>query len=269
MLHSTAPTSFSPPTQIPRTPALTTTAETVTPNYQPDDGNCPWIHGRVVNGYWDIREHRLQYLAWLGKRYGFQTPADWYAARKSHFQKNGGGGLLRNVYQSSVLKAMTDYLPNYDWKAWMFGGAPNGFWKSAENRHHYMEWLAVQLKINKIEDWYGVTGADFFAHHGGGLLNNEFNGSVQAVLLDYKPKFQWRAWCFPSVPQGFWFDSENRRSYLRWLGDELGFETQDHWKRLIRQHFYDNYGSGLFVGYYNGSTEQALQELFPENALRV
>lgn len=260
MLHSTAQTTFCPSIEIPGFPTSTTIPDA-------SDYDCPWKHGRVPNGYWDIREHRIQYLTWLGSRYGFQTPTDWYAARKSHFQNNGGGGLLRNAYQSSVMKALVDYLPNYDWKAWLFGGAPNGFWKSPNNRQQFMNWLTVKLNIIRTEDWYGVTGADFFAHHGGGLLNNEFNGSVQAVLLDYKPNFKWRAWRFPSVPQGFWFAPENRRSYLRWLGEELGFRTQADWKQVTRQHFYENYGSGLFVGYYNGSTERAIQELFANPSL--
>jgi hypothetical protein len=270
MLHSTAPTHFSPSIDQHRRPHLKPQIVSTESTGSSNDHvavQTPWLNGRVPNGYWDIRENRVRYLTWLGGQYGFQSPTDWYAARKTHFQKNGGGGLLRNLCQSSVLKAMCDYLPNYEWKAWMFGGAPNGFWKSASNRQRYMDWLAVVLGIRTAEDWYSVTGADFFAHHGGGLLNNEFNGSVQALLLDYKPNYRWKAWRFPSVPQGFWFNPENRRAYLRWLGEQLGFRSQNDWKRLRREHFYDNHGSGVFVGYYNGSTDKAVQELFPTTSL--
>jgi len=224
--------------------------------------DMPWQQGRVPNGYWDVRENRLMYLTWLGSRYGFLCPTDWYDARKAHFQKNGGGGLLRNEYRSSVLRAMRDFRPDYDWKPWLFGGAPRGFWKLRQNRCRYLDWLATQLQVVAVEDWYNVTGADFFSHHGGGLLNNEYRGSVQALLSDYRPDYPWKAWCFTSVPQSFWATVQNRRAYLRWLGDRLGFHGRKDWQALRREHFYENHGSGVFVGYYGGSRDRAIEELF-------
>lgn len=256
MLHSTSVTQFAQANEQHRR------ADGPHLSFDEHVHSTPWLDGRVPNGYWDIRENRIGYLCWLGHQYGFHVPTDWYAARKLHFEKNCGGGLLRNYYRSSVLRAMLDFFPNYEWKAWLFGGAPTGFWKDETNRRRYMTWLEVQLSIRVADDWYGITGADFFAHHGGGLLNNEFNGSVQALLLDYKPNYDWKAWKFSSVPQGFWNKLENRRAYLRWLGLQLGFETSEDWKSLRREHFYQHNGSGLFVGNYNGSPERAIRELF-------
>jgi len=224
----------------------------------------PWLGSRVPNGYWDDRENRVAYITWLGEQCGFLKAEDWYSVRKHHFQRNHGGGLLRNEYGSSVLAAMMDYLPSYDWKPWLFGGAPNGFWKSRENRCWFMDWLGQELGFTTTEDWYSVTGADFFEHHGGGLLNNQFNGSVQALLIDYKPDFEWKAWRFTSVPQSYWRSAENRRNYLLWLGEQLGFRTARDWRKLRRDDFYKNEGSGLFVTHYHGSTQQALAELFSE-----
>ena len=225
---------------------------------------APWLNRRVPNGYWDTRENRLRYLRWLGNRCGFEDAEDWYALRKHHFQRNGGGGLLRNEYHSSVQNAMADFLPRYDWRPWLFGSAPNGYWKDRVHRATYLDWLGQQLGIQKTEDWYDVTGADFFNHHGGGLLNNEFNGCVQSVLCDYLPDYHWRAWLFHSVPNSFWQRTGNRRIYVLWLGERLGFRKPDDWSQLKREHFCRNGGAGLFVGYYNGSTQQAVAELFPE-----
>ena len=224
----------------------------------------PWLGSRVPNGYWDIRENRVRYLDWLGQRCGFAKPADWYNVRKRHFQDNCGGGLLHNSYGSSMLAAMMDYQPDYDWKPWLFGGTPNGFWNVRENRSQYMEWLGEKLGITSTEGWYRVIGADFIRNHGGGLLNNQFKGSVQALLRDYKPDFQWQAWRFNSVPQSFWCSLTNRRTYLLWLGEQLGFQTSRDWRKLNREHFYKYEGSGLFVMHYHGSTQRALAELFPE-----
>ena len=159
---------------------------------------------------------------------------------------------------------MADFLPGYDWKPWLFGGAPNGYWKDRAHRTTYLDWLGRQLGIQKTEDWYNVTGADFFNHHGGGLLNNEFKGCVQSILCDYLPDYHWRAWLFHSVPQSFWQRVGNRQNYVLWLGQRLGFCKPDDWSRLKREDFCRNGGAGLFVGYYNGSIQRAIAELFPE-----
>ena len=231
--------------------------------------DMPWFGNRVPNGYWDNRENRVRYLDWLGEQCGFVNPEDWYNVRKHHFQSHSGGGLLRNEYGSSVLAAMCDFRPDYDWKPWLFGGAPNGFWNLRSNRSRYMNWLGKQLGIEATEGWYEVTGADFFNHHGGGLLNNQFKGSVQALLRDFKPDFEWKAWRFTSVPQSFWQSVVNRKNYLLWLGEQLGFRTSSDWRKLHREHFYRFDGSGLFVTHYHGSTQQAIAELFPEEVAKA
>jgi hypothetical protein len=223
----------------------------------------PWLDKRVPNGFWDYRSNRLRYLKWLGCRCGFCKAEDWYALRRHHFQKNCGGGLLRNVYQCSVQNAMAKFLPEYDWKPWLFGGTPNGYWKDRGHRMNYLGWLGQQLGIQRTADWYNVTSADSFHHHGGGLLNNEFNGCVQSVLSDCLPGYRWRAWLFNSVPQSFWKHIGNRQEYVFWLGKRLGFRKLDDWSRLTREHFFRNGGAGLFVGYYKGSTQQAIAELRP------
>ncbi|MEO2014760.1 MAG: hypothetical protein ABGZ53_10355 [Fuerstiella sp.] len=225
---------------------------------------APWLKRRVPNGFWDTRENRLRYLNWLGNRCGFYEAADWYALRKHHFQRNFGSGLLRNAYRSSVQHAMVDFLPHFDWKPWLFGSAANGYWKDGAHRTLYLDWLGRQLRIQQTEDWYNVTSADFFNHHGGGLLNNEFKGCVQSLLCDYLPEYCWRAWLFNSVPQSFWRCVRNRQEYVLWLGQQLGFRKPDDWSQLKREHFFRHGGAGLFIAYYKGSTQQAIAELFSE-----
>jgi len=267
MLHSTASSRFSDTAEF-RRQSTSAAPSRVTANVGLPTHETPWLQGRVPNGYWDERENRVCYLRWLGHECGFLKPDDWYQARKHQFQKTGGGGLLRNEYRSSVMRAVQDYLPGYDWKPWLFGGAPNGFWKVRENRCQYLDWLAQQLGIQETQGWYSVTGADFFHHHGGGLLNNEYKGSVQALLLNYRPDFEWKAWCFASVPQSYWNKPDNRLAYLRWLGEKCGYHTEEDWRRVRRGDFYAHEGSGLFVGHYKGSIDRVLKELHAAGAIQ-
>lgn len=224
---------------------------------------APWLNRRVPNGFWNSRSNRVTFLVWLGNRCGFSAAADWYAVRKHHFQRNGGGGLLRNEYRSSVQNAVSDLLPDYDWKPWLFGGAPNGYWKNRAHRALYLDWLGQQLGIQKNADWYNVTAADFFHHHGGGLLNNEFKGCVQSVLEDYRSGYRWRPWLFNSVPQSFWKHIGHRQEYVFWLGKRLGYRKPRDWFQLTREHFCRNGGAGLLVGHYKGSIQRAILELRP------
>jgi hypothetical protein len=224
----------------------------------------PWISGRVRNGYWNVREHRVRYFDWLAGRCGFHEPVDWYELRRFHFSRTGGAGLLYNFYKCSVRTAVADYLPDYDWKPWLFRSAPNGFWKHKKNRHAFMQWLARELAIQQPADWYQVTAADFHAHHGGGLLNNEFKGSVQAVLAEFDPEFDWKPWLFCSVPRSFWQCVDNRRRYLRWLGRQIGFRKTDDWANLQRKHFVTHGGTGLLEKYYGGSAQRAVAEMCSE-----
>ncbi len=220
----------------------------------------PWLDGPVPGGYWDIRENRVNYFDWLAAQKGFVQPKDWYGIRKLHLSEMGGAGLLRNYYGGSFFKAMTDYMPDYDWKQWLFGRAPDGYWSIPENRRHYMHWLGQQLGFTNTEDWYRVTNNHFHQFNGGGLLNVYFNGSIQAVLADFAPDTKWQPWLFASVPQSFWAKPENRGSYFTWLGERLGFVQPCDWTRLTRQDFLKNRGSWLLSGVYHGSISSAAAE---------
>ncbi len=231
--------------------------------------DSPWRLARVPNGFWDIRENRVRYMDWLAVQCGIKKPADWYEIRKRHFVQYCGGGLLRNHYGCSIRIAAVDYLPDYDWKPWLFGCVPNGYWKNPKNRNLYMHWLAEQLGFTCTEDWYGVTAETFHRYHGGGLLNNNFQGSVQGVMNDFLPDFKWHEWQFCSVPQKFWQQPNNRRRYMLWLGQSLGFQAPADWKSLTHQNFTDNAGASLLYGFYRGSMQKAMAEIRDDHVVTV
>lgn len=69
-------------------------------------------------------------------------------------------------------------------------------------------------------------------------------------------------WFRERVPAGYWHDIRHRRRYLRWLGDQLGFDEPEDWLRISTQHFKDHLGSGV-LAYWNGSAIAAVKELYP------
>ena len=84
--------------------------------------------------------------------------------------------MLQLFYKSSPIKAVIDFLPDYDWKEWLFNKAPNDFWSDEQKRCQYFLWLAKKLGFSKPEEWYQVTAQDFYENGGKTLLDH--NGRV-------------------------------------------------------------------------------------------
>ena len=51
-------------------------------------------------------------------------------------------------------------------------------------------------------------------------------------------------WLVHTLPPGFWSDPANRKFYLPWLGQRLGFRDYEDWNQLLVAHIHENYGRG-------------------------
>jgi len=58
--------------------------------------------------------------------------------------------------------------PEMDWKPWLFGKAPYGFWENSKNQRVYMEWFSekVARSLKDANAWYDITREDFLDNHG-------------------------------------------------------------------------------------------------------
>ena len=74
---------------------------------------------------------------------------------------------------------------------------------------------------------------------------SKFDDSPIAVVRDYHPTYDWKEWLFPRPPRRFWADRQNRRRYLDWLGEQLGFAHPDDWQRLRAVDINTHRGQGL------------------------
>lgn len=213
----------------------------------------PWLDGRVPNGYWSKRDNRVTYIEWLCERIGFVRIDHWYQIRNRHFRDNCGGALLNKIYNSSVLHAMQDFRPDYNWLPWLFGRTPSGFWTKLENRVCYMRWLEQRLQIARHEDWYQHDETVFRNSGGAGLFSNHYVGSMLSALRDYRPDIEWIPWLFRKVPNGFWESSKNRQKYIEWLARHLRIRRDADLTRLTRQVVRETRGDYLLNQYYRGS----------------
>ncbi|MGA2068396.1 MAG: hypothetical protein ABSG86_25710 [Thermoguttaceae bacterium] len=220
-----------------------------------------WLFVTAPRHFWHHKENRHRYMEWLGRQLGFRHSEDWYRVTLRDFQTHKGGGLLAVAYYSTLSAAVMDFLPNHDWKEWLFTCAPQGFWRSRENRCRYMRWLGKRLGYRGPEDWYAVNREDF-VHSGGGECLKHYHGSPALAAMDLFPDFVWQEWKFQRTPVGFWHRAENRRRYVEWLGRRLGIQRPDDWQRVRSVSFLENYGGTLLFLF--GSHRDLLRECFPD-----
>jgi hypothetical protein len=85
-----------------------------------------------------------------------KSPEDWYRVKSSDIKAVPGGERFLSAYDNSLHKMLSSLMPRFEWVPWNFEAVPRGFWNSIENQKQYLEWLAMELGIKKMDQWYSV-----------------------------------------------------------------------------------------------------------------
>lgn len=222
-----------------------------------------WLDQPVRSPHWEYHTNRKHYLLWLGQRLGFRQMADWYHLNTDHIKQNRGGGLAQLHWnKGSAVAAVMDVFPEYDWKEWLFDVCPRRFWKEPANHRPYLDWLGEQLGIEEWEAWYQVSNQDFARHNGGAFLL-EYDSTVSAAIMQNFPEHEWLEWMFRLTPKHFWELKKNRRRYMNWLGEQLGYRTSDDWYAISREDFLAHHGRYYLAVYQHNCVVSAVMEHFP------
>lgn len=220
----------------------------------------PWLTPPVPAGYWDDIRNRRRYLRWLGARLGFTKPRDWLRLSTNDLKRNQAGGAMVR-WNHSAVAAVKELYPELEWHEWLFETAPSRFWKDRRNHRRYLDWLAKQLDIRRHEDWYRVTNADF-ANHAGGAFLLEYASTVSRALITCFPENDLKEWLFDTCPRDFWRSRANRRRYLRWLAEQLGYRRPSDWYGLTYEILKQHHGQGLARS-FSDSMMAIVTELYP------
>ncbi len=73
-----------------------------------------------------------------------------------------------------------------------------------------------------------------------------------------------RLWIQGRVPSGYWDHAANRKAYMKWLGQTLGYRKLEDWYQVSKQDFHVNAGGGLLANYYQDSPQKAVVAHFPD-----
>jgi len=160
-------------------------------DYKPRVKWREWEFGAVTQGFWRKPESRKRYMQWLGKQLGFKKPEDWYRLTRRHLREHRGEPMLRAFPQPLPIFALREYMPEHDWKEWLFYRVPNGFWEAPKNRRRYMRWLGKVLGFKTPSDWYMLSHRHVQLTGGGALLAMYYGNCLSDMLADHFPRKTW------------------------------------------------------------------------------
>ena len=96
----------------------------------------------------------------------------------------------------------------------------------------------------------------------GGVRRKESVGE-QRIASDQEIRRIDPVWLFGSVPNGFWHEPENRRSFLIWLSHRLGFRQLIDLYRLTYEAIAEHHGASVAGAWWHSSPVYAVKECFP------
>jgi hypothetical protein len=125
-----------------------------------------WKFSSLPSGWWNDKTNQREFLQTISNRL-FPTLdyEHWYKLTSPIIITNGGRPLLK-LYNGSVLQLLESAFPEHTWLPWKFKQLPRSYWTVKENVDKYMGWLATELGMADMEDWYKVTKATFDKNHG-------------------------------------------------------------------------------------------------------
>src|SRR5690606_14683939 len=67
--------------------------------------------------------------------------------------------LVDRFHGHSHTNALVFVYPDTNWNIWKFSRVPSEFWEDKDNRIHYFEWVADQLDVKEMENWYLIDSS--------------------------------------------------------------------------------------------------------------
>jgi hypothetical protein len=223
-----------------------------------------WMFRQTSRGLWDEQERVREYLRWLGDELDFHEYEDWYRITVSNFRDNHGATLVLNKYGGHLHRVVTENFPEYDWKLWMFNRTPSGMFDDWMFRKEAIEWFAIEIGIERPEDWYRVSRKKFKENRLWGMLSHQYSSSVFNLVNDIYPKIDWKPWLFEKAPNALWNDEGNWNEYLDWFEEKMEIIEPTDWYRVTRHDFVRLRGGALLSSKFSGSPQQVALYRNPE-----
>jgi hypothetical protein len=203
------------------------------------------VMNTVENVHWIEHSNSREFFDKFGKKMDYKMLDDFYNITAKGVKISGGGALLENLYNNSLIEALKDVYPWNKWLAWRFlDSVKPGFWDSKDNQKDFLDYLGKQLGFKLMEDWYTITQRHICEHGGSGILRIYGNSPSKIITAVYS-NHKWISRKFNTVLRGHWDYMDNRKDFLNNLGKQLGFKQIEDWYSITCQQINENGGAGL------------------------
>ena len=232
-----------------------------------------WKFNRVRPGFWDNLDNHIKFAISFAKQNNYTKPEHWYQITIQKVTEYGGGSMLQIKYDNSPNKFVTGVVkyifPEYRWVLENYNSSIPYYWKDFKNQIQFAVELGEELGYTEPQHWYKIRLDSIHDNGGAGLVGGYYDDSPQkfvfGVVQSIYPEYVWLPWKFNMVPNNFWKEHSNHKLYTDWLGKELNYKRYEDWYDITLETIIDNFGSGLVVGYYEGTLFKFLKSVYPEH----
>jgi len=145
-----------------------------------------------------------------------------------------------------------------------FGRSRHSVWSDENVRRKFFDNLGRQLGVECPDDWYRIKLKEVLCGGRASRLIQEYYGcSLIRALQSLYPEQPWQIWKFEKVPQGFWTDFANIKSYFQWLAEELQMVQMSGWYDVTLEQVFSLKGSRVLA--ISGGLASLLLRLFPNH----
>ena len=60
----------------------------------------------------------------------------------------------------------------------------------------------------------------------------KYDDSPAKLVQTLFPKYEWLPWKFNKVPNSFWENKENKKTFVEWVSKELNIKNQEDWYNI-------------------------------------
>ena len=186
---------------------------------------------------------------------------DWYSITVSEIKAFYGGEILLNKHLS-FFRILLNLFPEKHWDYSFYSKYPKNYWQNKENHRKFFDKIKEKYEIKNEEDWCKVNYS-IVVKEGGARLLRYYQNIFHAISSIY-PEVNLDIFNSRSrLPNQFWNDFENVKSFVFHLKKIFKIETKSDWSRLSYEQIQQNGGSSLINKY--GNLCNVLRKVYPED----
>eukprot|EP01118_Nematostelium_gracile_P005548 TRINITY_DN1762_c0_g1_i1.p1 TRINITY_DN1762_c0_g1~~TRINITY_DN1762_c0_g1_i1.p1 ORF type:complete len:516 (-),score=96.38 TRINITY_DN1762_c0_g1_i1:23-1516(-) len=205
------------------------------------------------------------FFDFLTHKLGLKEKDDWYQITRQDVVNYGGEGMLKKIFQDSVVRALLMLYPDHKWFLWRFcDPIPRGMWDNTKAQREFMDHLAREENIKDMNDWYNITSTQIIGKGGGVLLYRHYQGSPSKMITSILTEHNWNLQMFRRKPKQNWDDTQLLQKLIDHLSKELQITRMEDWYQVSSIQIRKK-GGGALLQRYQSSPAKMLTSLFPSH----